>query len=108
VAAQPRQAGLEIAGEVNVLAAAHAERQLGVAVEQQRGDRLLVFEGARPLRLAGGRVFHAVARQHEEQALAIADRVGKLRVPIADRLQVAPVQPDGAGGRPGGQRVGPA
>ena len=51
VAAQLRQAGLEVAGEVNVLAAAQAERQFGVAVAQQRGDRLLVFEGARPFLL---------------------------------------------------------
>ena len=61
VAAQLRQAGLEVAAEVNVLP--RLPRRNGssaFAVEPDRDDRLLVLERVRPLLFAGRVIFDAV------------------------------------------------
>ena len=53
-------------------------------------------------------VFDAVAGHDEDQALAIADRLGELHVPIAARLQVALSSQTEIGGGPASNVVVPA
>ena len=106
VPAQAGQAGIEVGGEVDVLPRAQPERQFGIAVGADQRQGLLELQRPDPFVLADGGVFHAVGRHDEDQAVATADRLIDLRVPIAVRLQPPRVQPRAKRRRPRFERVG--
>ena len=73
---------LEGAGEVDVLARLQLKWKLGLGVEQQRDDRLLVLQRPDPLALADRGVRHAVLCHHEQHRLG---RCGSPRPPACPR-----------------------
>jgi hypothetical protein len=91
--AKPRQAFVEPGGEINELARREPKWQLGVGIESQRDDRLLVLECPCPFGLAPGVVADAVRGHQEKKALAFSNGVADLLVPVAARLLIAHVEP---------------
>jgi hypothetical protein len=88
----PVMAAREIA-MIDYLSGGRMLPAFGIGVEQERDDRLLVAEGARPFDLAHRSVLDAVAGHDEQQAVAGANRLDDLGVPVLPRPQPALVEP---------------
>ena len=84
--AQARQALLERNREIDPLAAPETKGHLGVGVERDRDDRLLIPESAGPFLLTNRSILDAVGGHDEQQAIAGANGAGYLLVPILARL----------------------
>ena len=91
--AQSRQGRLELASEINVLPAAQAEGHLGVPMEQDGDDGLLILECPRPFVLADRLRLDAVTGHDEQQAVARTNGFSDRLVPFRPWFQLALVQP---------------